>query len=193
MRRYAAAALRFAVLGLLLLASPARAQEVPSVTEGRGFAWGGAAVVPLLLGDVRYAEAATNAPYYTPGAGVLGRVGWELPYGLGLYATFSVRAFAVEAEQALQHYRGGLELRWTIDTGVAALPFVGVGGTVDFCSRNGSLGTTGGLTGAAGVAFAVAPWAQVEIGLELASLFPGAAFANTVWALTPSVGGTFFF
>jgi hypothetical protein len=178
----------------LLVAAPAAAQaQEPTVAEGRGFSWGGVAVVPVLLGEIRYAEVPTPVPYYAPGAGVLGRIGWELPYGLGIYGTFSVQAFAVEAQAALQRYRGGLELRWTIDTGTAALPFVGVGGSVDFFSRNGSFGTTGGLFGGAGVAFAVAPWAEVEIGLELSAAFPGAAFVDTVWCLTPSIGGTFFF
>lgn len=186
---------RSALLCSLLVVAPAAAQvHEPTVTEGRGFSWGGVAVVPVLLGEVRYAiETPTPVPYYSPGAGVLGRIGWELPFGLGIYATFSVRAFAVEAQAALQHYRGGLELRWTIDTGSAALPYVGVGGSVDFLSRDGSMGTTGGLNGGGGVAFAVAPWAQMEIGLELSATFPGVAFVDTAWCLTPSIGGTFFF
>lgn len=176
---------------VLLWTSAASAQ--PSVREGRGFAWGGLVVVPVPLGELRYVEAAAPAPYYAPGAGVLGRLGWELPEGLGLYATFAVQAFAVEAQPAMQRYRGGLELRWTIETGSAVLPFVGVGGAVEFFSRSGALGTTGGLFGGGGVAFAVAPWAQVEMGVELSAVFPGAAFVDTIWLLTPALGGTFFF
>jgi hypothetical protein len=180
---------------VLLWAAPLDAQPAaePTVRDGRGFSWGGVAVVPVLIGDVRYVERPDPVPYYAPGAGVLGRIGWELPYGLGLYGTFSVRAFAVEAQAALQHYRGGLELRWTIDTGTVALPIATIGGTVDFLSRAGALGTTGGVFGAAGIAFAVAPWAELEIGLELSVVFPGVAFVDTVLCLTPSIGGVFFF
>jgi hypothetical protein len=180
-----------ALVTVLLL--PALAAAQPSVREGRGFAWGGLVVVPVPLGEVRYVEEPVPVPYYAPGAGVLGRLGWELPEGLGLYATFSVQAFAVEAQAALQRYRGGLELRWTIDTGSAALPFLSAGGAVEFFSRDGALGTTGGISGGAGVAFAVAPWAQVEMGIELSVAFPGAAFVDTFWLLTPALGGTFFF
>jgi hypothetical protein len=172
---------------------PMAAAAQPSVHEGRGFSWGGLVVVPVPLGELRYVEDPVAVPYYAPGAGVLGRLGWELPEGLGLYATFAVEAFAVEAQPALQRYRGGLELRWTIDTGSAALPFLSAGGAVEFFSRDGALGTTGGAAASAGVAFAVAPWAQVELGLELSVAFPGAAFVDTLWLLAPALGGTFFF
>lgn len=165
----------------------------PTPSSGRGFTWGGSAIIPLLLGDVRYADADALVPFYSPGAGVLGRVGIELPYGLSLLALFSVDALAVEAQKAMIFYRGGLELRWTIDTGSAALPILGVGGDILFLSRDTAITTTGGLHANAGIAFAVAWWAQVEIGVEVGVMFPGAAFRDTVLSFTPSIGGSFFF
>lgn len=63
-------------------AEPVEASPDPTPSSGRGFTWGGSVVIPLLLSDVRYAEADTLVPFYSPGAGVLGRVGIELPYGL---------------------------------------------------------------------------------------------------------------
>jgi len=195
------------LLALIALASPAAAQDVsesvasePGVTDdtltptqGRGFSWGGAAVIPMLLGDVRYAESDAHVPYYSPGGGVMGRLGIELPYGFGLYGVFSLHATSVEAETALLLYRGALELRYTIDTGVPVLPFFGVGGDLLFYIRNQSLGTTGGLHANAGIAFAVAWWAQLEVIMELDVAFPGAAFRDTVLTFMPSVGGTLFF
>lgn len=162
-------------------------------TQGRGFSWGGAAVIPMMLGDVRYAESDMLVPYYTPGGGVMGRVGIELPYGLALYGIFSLHASSVEAETALTLYRGAVELRYTIDTGVPVLPVFGVGADLLFYIRDQSLGTTGGMHANAGIAFAVAWWAQLEVIVELDVAFPGAAFRDTVLTLMPSVGGTFFF
>ena len=195
------------LLALLALAAPASAQDVSepaaagtsvrddtlTPTQGRGFSWGGAAVLPMMLGDVRYAESGALVPYYSPGGGIMGRVGIELPYGFGLYGIFSFHASSVEAETALLLYRGALEVRYTIDTGVPVLPFFGVGGDLLFYIRDQSLGTTGGLHANAGIAFAVAWWAQLEVIVELDVAFPGAAFRDTVLTFMPSVGGTLFF
>lgn len=171
---------------------PERAPD-PTPTVGRGFTWGGSAVIPLLLGDVRYASSDAPVPFYSPGGGVMGRIGYELPYGFSALAIVSVEAFSVEAQKALILYRGGLELRWTVDTASAALPFVGVGGDLVLLSIGPSLDTTGGVHANAGIAFAVAWWAQVEVALAFDVIFPGVAFRDTVLALVPSVGGSFFF
>lgn len=195
------------LLALIALAAPASAQDVSepaasgssvpddtlTPTQGRGFSWGGAAVLPMMLGDVRYAESGALVPYYSPGGGVMGRVGIELPHGFGIYGIFSFHASSVEAETALLLYRGALEVRYTIDTGVPVLPFFGVGGDLLFYIRDQSLGTTGGLHANAGIAFAVAWWAQLEVIVELDVAFPGAAFRDTVLTFMPSVGGTLFF
>jgi hypothetical protein len=165
----------------------------PTLTTGRGFSWGGSIVVPMLLGDVRYAGSDERVPFYSPGGGVLGRIGWELPYGLAIYGIFSLQAFAVEAQQALLLYRGSLEVRWTIDTGTPVLPFVTAGGSALFYIRDGVMAPTGGVHASAGIAYALAWWAQLEANVELDVAFPGEAFADTVMALVPSVGGTFFF
>lgn len=165
----------------------------PTPTTGRGFSWGAHAVLPLFLGEVHYVGAADDAPYYNPGAGVLGRVGIELPYGLSLYGIFSLQAFSVEGQKALLLYRGALELRWTIDTGTFVLPIVSAGGSALFYVRDGAMGATGGVHGSGGVAFAIAWWAQFEVMVELDVAFPGEAFTDVVLALVPSVGGSFFF
>lgn len=176
----------------------ARAQAVASPSAGRGFSWGGSAITPIWLGELRYAETpATSVPYFALGGGVTGRIGGELAGGLVLEVVLAVHGHSVdhmrENAGSLVGYRGGLQARWMIETGIDLVPFVGAGGSLLVLSRGGSIGTTGTVHAVLGAQWMLASWAALELAVEGDLVFPGAALADLGGYVSPMLGADFYY
>lgn len=187
-----------AILALLAASSVAHAQPPASPSAGRGFTWGGSAILPIWIGELRYAETpATQTPYFPLGGGVTGRIGGELAGGLVLEVVIAIDGHSVDHMRdgagSLVGYRGGLQARWMIETGTEIVPFVGAGGSLLILNRGGSVGTTGAVHAVLGVQWMLANWAALEIACEGNVVFPGAALADVAGYVSPMIGADFYF
>lgn len=185
---------------LVLSCSPAGASAQPpaSPSAGRGFTWGVSAILPVWVGELRYAEApAVAVPYFPLGGGVTGRIGGELEGGVVLEAVLAVHGHSVDHMRAnagaLVGYRGGLQLRWMIETGTDVVPFVGAGGSLLVLSRGGSVGTTGTVHAVLGAQWMLARWVALELAVEGDVVFPGAALSDVGGYVSPMLGADFYF
>ena len=173
------------------------APRLPSPAAGRGFTWGAFAATPIWLGELRYAESGIAVPYFALGGGPVGRIGAELPGGLVLEVIIAIHGHSVDHmidnRGSLVGYRAGLGARWMIDTGSPLVPFLGGGGSVLFLNRGGSLGTTGVVHAMLGAQWILANWVALELGVEGALVFPGAALSDVAGYLSPQIGASFYF
>lgn len=192
---------RLVVVGLalacLLAVAPAEAQ-IASPSAGRGFTWGGSAIVPIWLGELRYAESpGTPVPYFALGGGVEGRIGGELAGGLVLEVVLAIHGHSVDHLRdnagSLVGYRAGLQARWMIETGIDLVPFVGAGGSLLILNRGGSVGTTGTVHATIGAQWMLATWAALDVAVEGNVVFPGAALSDVAGYVAPMIGGDFYF
>jgi hypothetical protein len=167
-------------------ASPATAS--PWGAHGRGLVWGASGAVPILLGDVRYAETGARAPYASPGGGVDARVGWELDAGFRLELAVAADGHEVDLQIPLTRYRAGLQARMPIDLGGDVYPFFAVGGALALMSRNGALAATLDVRGLAGLGWSLAHWFALELSVAVDVTPPGFAFTDTVVFVTPMLG-----
>lgn len=182
----------------MLTPARARAEPLASVSAGRGFTWGGSAILPIWLGELRYAEAPdVSVPYFALGGGVAGRIGGELAGGLVLELVANVHGHSVDHGRAnagaLVGYRAGLQVRWMIETGADVVPFVGAGGSLLILSRGGSVGTTGAVHAVIGVQWMLARWVALEVAVEGNLVFPGAALADLGGYVSPQLGADFYY
>jgi hypothetical protein len=175
------------LVSAMSLASTARAER-PDLSNGRGLVWGASGVVPILFGDVRYAETGARAPYASPGGGVEGRVGVELASGFRLELVVGADGHEVDLQTPLTRYRAGAQARMPIDLGGDVYPFFGVGAALALMSRNGSPAATLDVRGLAGVGWWLARWFAIELAVAVDVTPPGFAFTDTVVFLTPMLG-----
>lgn len=168
-------------------ASPAQAER-PDFAAGRGVMWGASGTVPILLGDMRYAEMGAPANYVAPGGGVDIHIGYEFAGGLRLEIAGGLDGHAVQGQIPLSRYRAGLQLRYTLDTGGEFYPFFAVGGALSLWSRNTSLASTFDIRGLVGGGWSVSSWFAIELAIAVDVTPPGFAFTDTIAVLTPMIG-----
>lgn len=177
------------LIALCTMAPSLAHAERPDLTHGRGFVWGASGTVPILVGDVRYAEPPhSGARYVAPGGGVDVHIGWELDGGLRVEIAGGIDAHAVDAQIPLARYRAGAQLRYTLDAGADVYPFFAVGGALALFNRNNSLASTLDVRGLVGAGWWIAPWFALELAVAVDVTPPGFAFTDTVVLVTPMIG-----
>jgi hypothetical protein len=172
----------------LIAPSVARADR-PDLHHGRGLMWGASFTVPILVGNVRYAEL-PNDPvrYVAPGGGVDAHAGWEFDGGLRIELDGGIDGHAVDGQIPLSRYRGGAQLRYTIDVGSDFYPFFAVGGALALFNRNTSLAATFDVRGLVGVGWWASSWFGLELAFAADVTLPGFAFTDTIAVFTPMIG-----
>lgn len=161
----------------------------PDLAHGRGLVWGASGAVPILVGDVRYAEPPNAVAHYVaPGGGVDAHLGWELDGGLRVEIAGGIDAHAVDAQIAMARYRAGAQLRYTLDVGSDFYPFFAVGAALVLFNRNASLAATMDVRALVGGGWWAAPWFGLELAVAVDVTPPGFAFTDTVALVTPMIG-----
>lgn len=161
------------------------------IERGRAFTWGLAAIVPILLGDVRESSGRTIA-YLNPGGGVEGRVGYELEHGIAIGVTGGVSAFVSENSRALASYRGGVEGRWTIDVGGVVAPTVGLAAGVLMLQLDAGIAATAYARLLLGAQILLAPWVALEAGVSVEGALGIDAIADPFVWISPQLGISFY-
>jgi len=171
-----------------LAPSLARADR-PDLSHGRGLVWGASGIVPILLGNVHYAEPPnTSARYIAPGGGVDARIGWEFDGGLRIEIAGGIDGHAVDGQLPLARYRGGAQLRYTLDCGSDFYPFFAVGGALALFNRNNSLAASFDVRGLVGGGWWASSWFGLELAIAVDVTPPGFAFTDTIVILSPMIG-----
>lgn len=169
--------------------SGASGSERPDLSHGRGFVFGASGIVPILVGDLRYAEPPhVVARYVAPGFGVDARAGIEFDGGFRLEIAAGIDGHAVESQTPLARYRAGLQARYTLDVGADVYPFFAVGAALALFNRNASLSSTFDVRGLAGVGWWFAPWFALELAVAVDVTPPGFAFTDTFVIVSPMLG-----
>lgn len=169
---------------------PEETDERSPIERGRAFTWGFAAIVPILLGDVRETSGRTLA-YLNPGGGVEGHVGYELEHGIMIGVVGGVNAFVSENSRALAMYRGGVEGRWTIDVGSMVAPVVGLAAGVFLAQLDAGMVATAYGRVLLGAQLVLAPWIAVDAGVSIEGALAMDAFADPIAWISPQVGLSF--
>lgn len=173
----------------LLLAPVATQAERPDLAHGRGLVWGASGAVPILVGNLRYAEPPHASPsYVAPGGGVDAHLGWEFDGGLRIEIAGGIDGHAVDGQLPLSRYRAGAQLRYTLDLGADVYPFFAVGGALALFNRNASLASTFDVRGLVGAGWWIAPWFALELAVAVDVTPPGFAFTDTMVLVTPMIG-----
>lgn len=183
-------ALAIVCLALSVLLAPASAlAERPDLAHGRGLVWGASGAVPILVGDVHYAEPPhAAASYIAPGGGVDARLGCEFDGGFRLEIAAGIDGHAVDGQRPLARYRAGVQARYTLDVGSDFYPFLAVGAALALFSRNTALASTFDVRGLVGAGWWAASWFAIEVAVAVDVTAPGFAFTDTVALVTPMIG-----
>jgi hypothetical protein len=174
---------------LAMAPAAAHAERPQELAHGRGFVYGASAIVPILAGELRYAEPPhAVANYVAPGFGVDAHAGIEFDGGFRLELVGGIDGHAVQSQTPLARYRVGASARYTLDLGADVYPFFAVGAALALFNRNASLASTLDVRGLVGVGWWLATWFGLELAVAVDVTPPGFAFTDTFAIVTPMIG-----
>ncbi len=177
--------------------------------SGRGLVYGAHLVVPIALTDVRRAGGGATLPMLNPGAGLLVRLGWELPAGFSIEAQGGFALHVVDhpscaamecPRRQLTRIDARLAARYAFLNGSGFTPFVELGAgarilTFDFGDGldEPSPAASFAAHAGAGIQLEPAPFVAVELGLVVDYLVPIEPLdAPGILGLTPFAGVTLY-
>ncbi len=163
----------------------------PPPHSRRGLAWSVRALMPIVVSDIEMADR--NRLAFTPvGGGAEGSCGYQLDCGLALMLTGGLTAHDALTSGVLTTVRTALTGLWTIEVGSSSLvPEIGVSaGLLLAATDDTGLRATGFGNVLVGARFKLSRWMSIDAAIALEGALPGAAFANAIAWVTPSLALT---
>lgn len=175
--------------------------------QGRGIQYGAHIISPVYLTSVQPRNGRPLQP--SGGAGLLARIGWELPSGLTLEVAGGFAMNGLDRPAGFDELGsvftraevgGGARYMFFNDT--AFVPFVGIGGSLrwfwfDYLDAGGRVSAvneelTGAIQGAVGAQVELSPYFGIEAGVAVDYTFAASAFEEGFVALMPFLGVTLY-